>query len=58
METYQGKGKSLELGKGKRKRRNVWKKEVIWIRISIPNLFIIIYGLGFYKSLGAYYDSY
>ncbi len=26
MEAYQGRRKSLRLGKGKRKRRNVWKK--------------------------------
>jgi hypothetical protein len=27
MEAYQGRGKSLRLGKGKKKRRNVWEKE-------------------------------
>jgi hypothetical protein len=27
MEAYQGRGKSFWLGRGKRKRRNVWKKE-------------------------------
>jgi hypothetical protein len=29
MEAYQRKGKSLGLGKGKRKRRNVWKKKLL-----------------------------
>ncbi len=29
MEAYQKRGKSLELGKGKRKGRNVWEKKKI-----------------------------